>query len=157
LLVDWELAAPNFGFAIRVGDVRAASSFYRVVLGAQETFRRITDDGVLVRAGLAAGAIQFVLSSRDEDGPETALLSRLAAELGVPYLAIILHVDDPKGIALAAMQNGAVLKEAPDSDDVIVVADPFGSHWAFIKREPADSLVLSQGDHLPARRNSNLH
>jgi len=55
------------------------------------------------------------------------------------------------------MQNGAVLKEAPDSEDVVVVTDPFGSHWAFVKREPADGLVLSRGDRRPARRNSTLH
>lgn len=157
LLIDWGLAAPNCSFEIRVRDVRQASSFYRDVLGAREIFRRATDDGVPVRVVLAAGGIQFVLSSQDEEGREPASLSRLAAELGVPYLAVIMQVDDPNTIAFSATQKGAVLKEPPDSEEVVVVADPFGSHWAFIKREPADSPLLSRGDQQPMRRSSARH
>jgi uncharacterized glyoxalase superfamily protein PhnB len=130
LLVDWELAAPNHSFEIRVRDVRQADLFYREVLGAREVFRRATDDGALLREGLAAGGIQFVVSSQDEEGREPALLSRVAAELGVPYLAVILRVDDPDSVALSAMQNGAVLKETLNFERAVVVTDPFGSHWA---------------------------
>lgn len=157
MLIDWELAAPNNSFEIRVPDVRQASLFYRDVLGAQETFRRGTDDGVLVRAGLAAGGIQFVLSSWDEEGQEPALLSRLAAELGVPFLAVILHVDDPDRSALRAIESGAVPKQLPELGDVVVVTDPFGSHWAFVKRELGDSPVVSQDGLRSIRRSSTFH
>jgi uncharacterized glyoxalase superfamily protein PhnB len=157
LLIDWELAAPSNSFEIRVRDVRQASLFYRDVLGAREMFRRTTDDGELVRAGLAAGGIQFILSSGDEAGREPALLSRLAGELGVPFLAVILHVEDPNRIALRAMESGAVLKQSPEFEDVVVVADPFGSHWAFVKRDPTSSPLLPQSDHRPVRRSSTRH
>ena len=109
------------------------------------------------RAGLAAGGIQFVISSQDEAKPESALLSRLAGELGVPFLAVILHVDDPDRIAHSATQNGAVLEEAPALEGVVIVADPFGSRWAFVKSEPGDSPVALQGDPRPIRRRATLH
>ncbi len=152
MLIDWELAAPNQSFEIRVRDVHQASLFYRDVLGARELFRGAMDDGVLVRAGLAAGAIQFVLYSQDHEGPDPALLSRLAAELGVPYLAVILPVDDPDRIAHSAVQNGAVLKEPPASKGVVIVTDPFGSHWAFVKRELGDGPVVCQDGRRSIRR-----
>ena len=81
------------------------------------------------------------------------MLSRLAAELGVPYLAVMLAVDDPNSIAMSALRSGAALKEAPESEDVIVVADPFGGHWAFIKRDPADRPTLSND----ARQSRAMH
>ena len=156
MLIDWELAAPNHCFEIRVEDVRRASLFYRDVLGAREMFRRVTDDGVLVRAGLAAGGIEFVISALDEARPKFAVLSRLAGELGVPYLAVMLHVDDPDRMAHSAMQNGAVLKErAPRG--AVIVTDPFGSHWAFVRSELGDGPVVSRDDRRSIRRSSTLH
>ncbi len=154
MLIDWEAAAPDFSFEIQVRDVRQASAFYRDVFGARETFRRATDDGLTVRAGLAAGAIQFVLSSLE--GAEPASLSRLANELGVAYLAVILPVDDPNSLADSAMRNGAVLKERPDSEDLVVVTDPFGSHWAFVRREAA-SDCLDDPNCGPGRGRSRLN
>lgn len=154
MLIDWEAAAPEASFEIQVRDVRRASAFYRDVLGAREMYRSVTDDGVTLRAGLAAGAIQFVLSS--QAAPEPASLSRLANELGVPYLAVILPVDDPNDIAASAMRNGAALKERPDSDDLVVVTDPFGSHWAFVKREAA-GVPPADPSRQPRRGSSRLN
>ncbi len=144
MLIDWEAAAPDNSFEIRVRDVLLASSFYRDVLGAREVFRRATGDGVTVRAGLAAGAIRFILSSPEVEKSEPALLSRLATELGVPYLAVIVPVDDPNGAADSAVRRGAVLKEPPISRDLVVVTDPFGSHWAFVRREAAARREISR-------------
>ncbi len=140
MLIDWESAAPDVSFEIRVRDVQQANAFYRGVLGARETFRRATEDCALVRAGLAAGDVQFVISSEDMAGPETALLSHLATELGVPFLAVIVKVDDPGAAVLTAVENGAVLTETPD--DVVVITDPFSSHWAFVRRQAADQAKL---------------
>ena len=154
MLIDWELAAPDRGFEIQVRDVRQAVSFYREVLGAREMFRRETSDGAPLRTGLAAEGVRFVVTSQDEDNPEPILLSRLAAELGVPFLAVVLHVDDPDRVTRAALQSGAVLMESPDCAQAVVVTDPFGSQWAFVKREPADSSLSSIGDR---RRSHGLH
>ena len=143
MLIDWELAGPHRRFEIRVPDVRQASSFYRDVLGARETFRKATHNGELVRFGLAIGKVGFVISSEDEEGVETPVLSLLAAELGAAYVAIILQVEDPDRMALIALKNGAKLTETPASENVTVITDPFGSHWAFVKREPADSPLFS--------------
>ena len=143
MLIDWELAGPDRRFEIRVPDVRQASSFYKDVLGARETFRKATHNGELVRFGLAIGKVGFVISSEDEAGVETPVLSLLAAELGAPYVAIILQVEDPDRMALIALKNGAKLTETPESENVTVVTDPFGSHWAFVKREPAGDPVFS--------------
>jgi uncharacterized glyoxalase superfamily protein PhnB len=143
LLIDWELAGPDRRFEIRVPDVREASSFYRDVLGARETFRKATHDGELVRFGLAVGKVGFVISSEDEEGAETPVLSLLAAELGAPYVAIILQVEDPDRMAVIALKNGAKLSETPEAGNVTIVTDPFGSYWALVKREPAGGHLLS--------------
>ena len=76
-------------------------------------------------------------------GIRNAVLSLLAAEFGAPYVAIILQVEDPDRIALIAVKNGAKLTETPESENVTVITDPFGSHWAFVKREPATILYFS--------------
>ena len=143
LLIDWELTGPDRRFEIRVPDVREASSFYRDVLGAQETFRKATHNGELIRLGLAVGKVGFVISSEDEAGAEPPVLSLLAAEFGAPYVAIILQVKDPDRMALIAIRNGAKLTETPEAENVTVVTDPFGSHWAFVRREPADGPLFS--------------
>jgi uncharacterized glyoxalase superfamily protein PhnB len=143
LLIDWELAGPDRRFEIRVPDVRQASSFYKDVLGAQETFRKATHNGELVRFGLAVGRVGFDVSSEGEEGVETPVLSLLAAEFGAPYVAVILQVEDPDRVALIALKNGAKLTETPGSENVTVVTDPFGAHWAFAKREPADGHLFS--------------
>jgi uncharacterized glyoxalase superfamily protein PhnB len=138
-----------------VPDVREASSFYRDVLGAQETFRKATHDGELVRFGLAVGKVGFVISSEDEEGAEAPVLSLLAAELGAPYVAIILQVEDPDRMTLIALKNGAKLTETPEAENVTVVTDPFGGHWAFVKPEPAGGHLFSSP---PQTRNANpLH
>ena len=143
MLIDWELAGPDRRFEIRVPDVQEASSFYKDVLGARETFRKATHDGDLVRFGLTIGMVGFVISSEGEGEAETPVLSLLAAELGAPYVAIILQVEDPDRMALIALKNGAKLTEKPGSENVTVVTDPFGSHWAFVKREPAGGALFS--------------
>ena len=143
MLIDWVLTGPDRKFEIRVPDVREASSFYRDVLGARETFRKATHNGELIRLGLAVGKVGFVISSEDEAGVEPPVLSLLAAEFGAPYVAIILQVEDPDRMAFIALKNGAKLTETPESENVTVVTDPFGSHWAFVKPEPAVSPSLS--------------
>ena len=142
LLIDWELAGRNRRFEIRVPDVREASSFYRDALGARGTFRKATHNGELVRFGLAVGKVGFVISPEDEAGLETPVLSLLAAEFGAPYVAIILQVENPDRMALIALKNGTKLTETPESENVTVVTDPFGGHWAFMKRDPAELQAL---------------
>ena len=137
------MAGPDRKFEIRVPDVQEASSFYRQVLGARETFRQEADNGELLRLGLDVGKIGFVISSEDIEGVDAPLLSLLAAEFGEPYIAIILQAEDADRMALLAMKNGAELMETP-SEYVTVVTDPFGSHWAFVKSEAAADPLLSQ-------------
>ena len=92
------------------------------------------------------GKIGFVISSQDEEGVEAPLLSVLATELGAPYIAIVLQAEDADRMALLAMKNGAELAETP-SENITIVTDPFGSHWAFVKREPAVEALLPRARH----------
>jgi uncharacterized glyoxalase superfamily protein PhnB len=150
VLIDWELAGPDRRFEIRVPDVEKARFFYKDALGARETFRKETLDGELVRLGLAIGKVGFVISS--EVGVELPLLSLLAAEFGAPYVAIILQVEDPERIALIAVKNGAKVMETTESETILGIIDPFGSHWAFVKREPATSPLFFSTPHMDKGR-----
>lgn len=95
MLIDWERAGPGREFEIRVPDVIEARSFYRTVLGARDTSRHEANGGEPVRLGLAVGRVQFTISSQDGAAPDRPLLSLLAADLGVPFVAIVLHVENP--------------------------------------------------------------
>ncbi len=144
LLIDWERAGPGQEFEIRVHDVTEAKSFYGIVLGAQETSRHETAEGDPVRLGLAIGRVQFTISSDSGEDADRPLLSVLAADLGVPFVAIILHVENPDIIAYQAEKNGAKVSTPPDAAGLIVFTDPFGSHWVLIKREAALSPLSGQ-------------
>ncbi len=143
MLIDWERAGPGREFEIQVPDVIEAKSFYRTVLGARETSRLETADGEPVRLGLAVGLVQFTISSESSEGAARPLLALLAADLGVPFVAILLHVEDPDRMAYRAEQNGAKVSAPHESGEITVLTDPFGSHWVLKKREPAESPVLS--------------
>jgi predicted enzyme related to lactoylglutathione lyase len=145
LLIDWEQAGPDRRFEIRVPDVQKASSFYRNVLGAIETFRRGSSNGELVRIGLAAGNVGFVISSEEKTGVESAVLSILAADLGVPYVAVILPVDDPDQVASDALKSEAKLVEAEASGEIVIISDPFGSHWALVRRKSTEEPAALSG------------
>ncbi len=134
MLIDWEPAGPDRRFEIMAPDVQKASSFYKNVLGARETFRKATHNGELVRLGLAIGQVGFVIFSKKEAGEEPPLFSLLAADLGAPYVAIILKVEAPDYIAFIAKQHGAKLIMTPESETIVIV-DPFGCHWALVKHE----------------------
>jgi uncharacterized glyoxalase superfamily protein PhnB len=133
MLIDWKLAGPDSRFEIVVDDVREASTFYRHVLGTREIFRVQTDGDRLARIGLATDDVAFVVASHGQ-GQAAASLSRLAADFEAPFLAVMIRVDNPKRAAFSAMDWGATLVESPDLKDAVVVADPFGGHWAFITR-----------------------
>ncbi len=145
MLIDWERAGPGREFEIRVHDVIEAKSFYRTVLGARETSRHKAADGEPVRLGLAIGRVQFTISSDSGDEAERPLLSLLAADLGVPFVAILLHVEDPDCMAYRAEQNGAKVSAPHESGEITVVTDPFGSHWVLKKRKPARPALSLSG------------
>ncbi len=146
MLIDWERAGPGRAFEIQVPDVIEAKSFYGNVFGALETSRQETADGEPVRLGLSVGRVEFTISS--EKGKEAAdrpLLSLLAADLGVPYVAIMLHVEDLDRMAYQAEKNGAQVSAPHESGDIVIFTDPFGSHWVLKKREPAEEPMLPWG------------
>ncbi len=137
MLIDWERAGPSRAFEIQVPDVIEAQSFYGNVFGARETSRHETADGELVRLGLAVGRVRFTISSEKGEEAERPLLSLLAAGLGVPYVAIMLHVEDLDRMAYRAEKNGAQVSAPHASGDIVIFTDPFGSHWVLKRREPA--------------------
>jgi uncharacterized glyoxalase superfamily protein PhnB len=143
VLIDWERAGPGREFEIRVPDVIAARTFYKAVLGARETSRQETPGGEAVRLGLAIGRVQFTVTSEPSGPEDRPLLTLLAADLGVPYIAILLHVEDPDRMAYRAEQNGATVSAPHESGEITIVTDPFGSHWVLKKREPAAGTVVS--------------
>ncbi|MGA9767356.1 MAG: VOC family protein [Rhodomicrobium sp.] len=137
MLIDWERAGPGRPFEIQVPDVVAAQSFYGKVFGARETSRYETAEGELVRLGLAVGLVRFTISSEKGEEAERPLLSLLAADLGVPYVAIMLHVEDLDRMAYRAEKNGAQVSALHESGDIVIFTDPFGSHWVLKRREAA--------------------
>jgi len=141
LLIDWERAGPGRAFEIQVPDVIEAKSFYGNVFGARETSRHETADGEPVRLGLAVGRVQFTISSEKGEA-DRPLLSLLAADLGVPYVAIMLHVEDLDLMAYQAEKNGAQVSALHESGDIVIFTDPFGSHWVLKRREPAEEPLL---------------
>jgi uncharacterized glyoxalase superfamily protein PhnB len=135
MLIDWERAGPERRFEVRVLNVLQAGKFYRDVFGADETFRQETHNGKVFRLGFTIGRIGFAISS--EGDIERPLLSSIAEEFGSAFVAVILRVEDPDCMARAAQQAGSGLTRTHQMDLITVVTDPFGGHWALVKREPA--------------------
>jgi uncharacterized glyoxalase superfamily protein PhnB len=143
MLIDWERAGPERRFELRVPTSCRRGKFYRDVFGAEETFRQETDNGKVFRLGFAIGRIGFAISSEGGIEQERPLLSSIAEELGSPFVAVILRVENPDRMARAARQAGSELTRAHELDLIIVVTDPFGGYWALIKREPVPVANLS--------------
>ena len=137
MLIDWEQAGAAREFEIHVPDVIMAKAFYGKVFGAREVSRQIAAGGEPVRLGLAFGCIQFTVSSGDACAPDRPMLSLLAEDLGVPFVAIMLHVEDLERMAYEAERNGAEVSAPHVSGDIVVFTDPFGNHWVLKKREVA--------------------
>jgi len=142
MLIDWERAGPERRFELRVPNVLQAGKFYRDVFGAEETFRQKTHNGKVFRLGFAIGRIGFAISSEGGVEQERPLLSSIAEELGSPFVAVILRVEDPDRMARAAQEAGSELTRAHELD-VTVVTDPFGGYWALVKCEPVPVANLS--------------
>jgi hypothetical protein len=136
MLLNWEFAGPDRYFAIRVTDVGIARAFYKTVFRARELSQPEACIGQQTEAGLAIRNTKFFISSQDDPRIERPVLSLLAQEFGVPYIAIILAVDDRESIAARAIKNGAQL-DRHSVKDAIIVADPFASHWALLEQKPA--------------------
>ncbi len=137
MLIDWERAGPERRFEVRVPNVLQAGNFYRDVFGAEETFRQETDNGKVLRLGFTIGRIGFAISSEDDIEHKRPLLSSIAGDLGSTFVAIILRVEDPDHMARAAQDAGSGITRAHELDPITVITDPFGGHWALVKREPA--------------------
>ena len=137
MLLDWEQAGPERAFEIWVPDVIAAKMFYGRVFQAREVSRQETD-GAPVRLSLAFDRIQFTISSDKAADPDRPQLSLLAADLGVPFVAIMFHVDDLDRMAYEAEKNGAEVSAPHISGDIVVFTDPFGNHWVLKRREAAE-------------------
>ncbi len=152
MLIDWEQAGPIRTFEIRVPDVIEAKAFYGKVFGARETSRHETARGEPVRLELAVGRVQFTISSEKGEGADRPLLSMLAADLGVPYVAIMLRVEDLDRMAYEAEKNGAQVSAPHESGDIVIFTDPFGSHWVLKRREAAEDLEFPQASHRCSRK-----
>ena len=143
MLIDWERAGPERRFEVRVPNVLQAGNFYRDVFGAEETFRQETDNGKVFRLGFTIGRIGFAISSEDDIEHKRPLLSSIAEDLESTFVAIILRVEDPDHMARAAQDAGGGITRAHELDPITVITDPFGGHWALVKREPVPVVNLS--------------
>ncbi len=135
MLIDWEEAGASRAFEIWVPDVIEAKEFYGNVFGAREVSREMTAEGKPVRLSLAFGRIQFTITSGKGDDEDRPLLSLLAADMGVPFVAIMLHVENLDLVAYEAERNGAQVSAPHESGDIVVLTDPYGSHWVLKRRE----------------------
>jgi uncharacterized glyoxalase superfamily protein PhnB len=153
VLLNWEFAGPDRYFTIRVPDVRLAGAFYQIVFGALELSRRQACNGEQIELGLAIGNTRFYVSSEDHAGMEHRELLRLAQDFGVPFIAVILTVEDRESIAARAIENGARLT-FHNAKDAIIVTDPFASHWALVEHKPA---IARQASSLRIKDDKVLH
>jgi predicted enzyme related to lactoylglutathione lyase len=150
MLIDWEQAGAARAFEIRVPDVIVAKTFYGKVFGAHEVSRQTAAGGEPIRLGLAFGRVEFTVSSDKGEDADRPLLSLLAAELGVPFVAIMLRVEDLERMAYEAEKNGAEVSAPHISGDIVVLTDPFGSHWVLKRREVTEQPEFEFSHH---RRN----
>jgi uncharacterized glyoxalase superfamily protein PhnB len=88
----------------------------------------------LSRLGLRIGNVGFILSQDARSGTDGPCLSLLAEELETDFVAIILYVENPDQIARLAVEAGSKLIRTMEADGITIVTDPYGSHWALIKR-----------------------
>jgi uncharacterized glyoxalase superfamily protein PhnB len=139
-------------FDIEVPDIETARVFYRNVLGAHETSRQETQDGELIRLELAVGPVAFAVSSKNQACSGQCSLAFLAAEFGTPFAAVILKVADPDEMVDRAVGQGARILATSESEEAAIISDPFGAHWAFIKEQPASTLISSQREHYSKSR-----
>ena len=147
MLIDWDTAGEGRMFDIEVPDIETARVFYRNVLGAHETSRQETQDGELIRVGLAIGPVAFAISSKNQSCSGQSSLAFVAAEFGAPFAAVILRVDDPVEMVDRAVGQGAKILATSESDEAAIISDPFGGHWAFIKEQSASTPISSQREH----------
>jgi predicted enzyme related to lactoylglutathione lyase len=148
MLIDWEQAGASRAFEIWVPDVIEAKEFYGNVFGAREVSREMTAEGKPVRLSLAFGSIQFTISSgKDDEEEDRPRLSLLAAGMGVPFVAIMLHVENLDRMAYEAEKNGAQVSAPHESGDIVVLTDPFGSHWVLKRREKAGEQGFQLAHH----------
>ena len=140
MLIDWEQAGIARAFEIQVPNVTLAKAFYGEVFGAREVSRQTADGGEPVRLGLAFGRLEFSISCEECRDPDRPALSMLAEDLGVPFIAIMVHVEDLERMAYDAERLGSEVSAPHISGDIIVVTDPFGNHWVLKKREPAEEI-----------------
>ncbi len=89
--------------------------------------------------GLSIGPVAFIISSEDEGSSDRPCLALLAAGFGAAFAAVILQVADPELLACEAVKHGATVAPAFGYEGVTIIIDPFGSHWALVKTQPARS------------------
>jgi uncharacterized glyoxalase superfamily protein PhnB len=144
-------------FDIEAPDIETARVFYRNVLGARETSRQESQDGELIRVGLAVGPVAFAISSKNQPCCGQSSLAFVAAEFGAPFAAVILRVDDPVEMVDRAVGQGAKILATSESEEAAIISDPFGAHWAFIKEQSASTLISSQREHYSKSRTWHDH
>ena len=154
MLIDWDMAGEGRMFDIEVPDIETARVFYRNVLGAHETSRQETQDGELIRLELAVGPVAFAVSSKNQACSGQCSLAFLAAEFGTPFAAVILKVADPDERLAGPGRRAtrARILATSESEEAAIISDPFGAHWAFIKEQPASTLISSQREHYSKSR-----
>jgi uncharacterized glyoxalase superfamily protein PhnB len=151
-VIDWDMAGEGRMFDIEAPDIETARVFYRNVLGARETSRQESQDGELIRVGLAVGPVAFAISSKNQPCRGQSSLAFVAAEFGAPFAAVILRVDDPVEMVDRAVGQGAKILATSESEEAAIISDPFGAHWAFIKEQSASTQISSQREHYSKSR-----
>ena len=139
-------------FDIEAPDLETALLFYRNVLGARETSRQESQDGELIRVGLAIGPVAFAISLKNQSCCGQSSLAFVAAEFGAPFAAVILRVGDLVEMVDRAVGQGAKTLATSESEEAVIISDPFGAHWAFIAEQSASNLISSQREHYSKSR-----
>jgi uncharacterized glyoxalase superfamily protein PhnB len=134
MLIDWETAGPDERFEIEVTHVEPAICFYRDVLRAREVFRLEDSEKRPVRIGLAIGNLGFAVVSAEQASRPPATLSALADDLGYPFLAVVLRVEDPDLVRRDAIAAGSYLADPAGIGHPCIIGDPFGTHWAITNK-----------------------
>ena len=140
MLIDCELMGSERRIELCVPDVERGWSFYCDVMGAHEVFRSNPGAGAPNKIGFTIGKTQFAIAPQDraQSDDNQPTLSRLAAEFGAPFIAVVVYVRDPVIAAQRALDAGSRLQPEVTSGTlthkgrpVQVIIDPFGNSWAF--------------------------
>lgn len=122
---------------IMVDDAAAAIDFYQRAFGAREDFRVDAPGGKILHAEITIGRSVLMLSDASVEEAEAGSFVAPAALGGGTSVTLHVFVPDVDSLAERAETAGAEILQPPKDmfhgDRTVILKDPFGHMWVFLK------------------------